>query len=169
MSASIRRATADDADAVRAVWEQVAAEGEWIAAELPLRADWSHRFRAAADVEHVAWFVVESDEDGVVTGGLYAQVESGLGQLGMAIVDGHRGQGIGRRLLDTGLEWIRSEGAHKVVLEVWPHNDRARALYRSAGFVDEGVLRRHYRRRNGALWDAVMMGLVLDTESPGRP
>ena len=167
MTASIRRATADDADAVRSVWEQVAAEGEWIGAELPLRPDWSDRFRAVADVEHVAWFVVE-DDDGTVTGGLYAQVESGLGQLGMAIVDGHRGQGIGRRLLDIGLEWIRDRSAHKVVLEVWPHNERARALYRSAGFVDEGVLRRHYRRKSGALWDAVTMGLVLDDDSPGR-
>jgi RimJ/RimL family protein N-acetyltransferase len=44
---------------------------------------------------------------------------------------------------------------------VWPHNDRAIALYEKLGFVEEGRLRRHYRRRNGELWDAVVMGLVL--------
>jgi len=28
-------------------------------------------------------------------------------------------------------------------------------------------MRRHYRRRSGELWDAVIMGLVLDETSPG--
>jgi RimJ/RimL family protein N-acetyltransferase len=35
------------------------------------------------------------------------------------------------------------------------------------GFVEEGYLRRHYRRRNGQLCDAVMMALVLDETSSG--
>jgi RimJ/RimL family protein N-acetyltransferase len=56
-----------------------------------------------------------------------------------------------------------------VALQVWPHNHAARALYRRFGFADEGLLRRHYRRRNGELWDAVVMGLVLDESSPGSP
>jgi len=29
------------------------------------------------------------------------------------------------------------------------------------GFQREGLLRRHYRRRNGELWDTVVMGLPL--------
>jgi RimJ/RimL family protein N-acetyltransferase len=165
----IRRATADDADAVHRVWEEVAAEGEWIGAEAPLRPDWKDRFRSAVEDPAIAWFVVVDDGTDEVIGGLFAQVEpSGLGHVGMAILDGHRGQGIGRRLLDAAIDWARSKDAHKVVLEVWPHNERARALYRSAGFADEGVLRRHYRRRSGALWDAVTMGLLLDNDSPGR-
>jgi RimJ/RimL family protein N-acetyltransferase len=56
-----------------------------------------------------------------------------------------------------------------MTLEVWPHNARARRLYQSAGFAEEGHLKRHYRRRNGALWDAVVMALILDNDSPGRP
>jgi diamine N-acetyltransferase len=31
--------------------------------------------------------------------------------------------------------------AHRLWLDVKPHNDRALALYRSAGFVEEGLLR----------------------------
>jgi RimJ/RimL family protein N-acetyltransferase len=46
-------------------------------------------------------------------------------------------------------------------LEVWPHNTAAIALYRRVGFVEEGRKRRHYRRRNGELWDAVLMGMEL--------
>jgi RimJ/RimL family protein N-acetyltransferase len=48
-----------------------------------------------------------------------------------------------------------------VSLQVWPHNQPARALYRKLGFEDEGVLRGHYPRRDGTLWDAVVMGLLL--------
>jgi hypothetical protein len=35
--------------------------------------------------------------------------------------------------------------------------------------VEEGYRRRQYRRKDGALWDSVVMGLVLDDESPGHP
>jgi RimJ/RimL family protein N-acetyltransferase len=72
-------------------------------------------------------------------------------------------------LLEDGLRWSKESSCHKVILEVWPHNERALDLYRSAGFVQEGHLQRHYRRKNGELWDAVVMGLAIDHDSPGRP
>jgi RimJ/RimL family protein N-acetyltransferase len=87
----------------------------------------------------------------------------------MAILEGYRGVGLGRILLTAAVDWARNRGCHKVTLEVWPHNARARRLYQSARFAEEGHLKRHYRRRNGALWDAVVMALILDNDSPGRP
>jgi hypothetical protein len=40
----------------------------------------------------------------------------------------------------------------------------------SRGFVIEGRLVRHYRRRQTReLWDSVIMSLVLDHTSPGSP
>jgi ribosomal protein S18 acetylase RimI-like enzyme len=42
-------------------------------------------------------------------------------------------------LLDAGVEWATVNHAHKVSLEVWPHNSAAMALYRRAGFDEEGV------------------------------
>ena len=149
------------------MWTLVAAEGEWIGAELPLEPGWRDRFVEVLDAPETTWFVAEAD--GVVIGGVYVQAMQGIAHLGMAIVDGHRGAGLGRALLDAAIAWAREQNCHKVGLEVWPHNLRARRLYQRAGFVDEGVLRRHYRRRNGELWDAVVMGLVLDVDSPGRP
>jgi RimJ/RimL family protein N-acetyltransferase len=50
---------------------------------------------------------------------------------------------------------------HKIALQVWPHNEAALALYRSSGFEQEGYLRQHYRRKNGELWDAVVMGRLV--------
>jgi RimJ/RimL family protein N-acetyltransferase len=71
--------------------------------------------------------------------------------------------------MEAGIAWAREHGAHKVTLTVWPHNRSAIALYAKVGFVEEGRFRRQYRRRNGELWDAIAMGLVLDQESPGAP
>ena len=87
----------------------------------------------------------------------------------MAIIESNRGAGIGRSLLDTAVDWARDHGSHKVTLEVWPHNTRARRLYENGGFAEEGYLQRHYRRKSGALWDAVVMALILDNDSPRRP
>ena len=85
----------------------------------------------------------------------------GVADIGMLVTDGWRGRGLGSALLDAAMEWASGAGAHKVALEVWPHNDAGLALYRRAGFVEEGRKRRHYRRRNGEIWDAVLMGRPL--------
>jgi len=166
MSAA-RPAVAADAAAVEAVWTAVASEGEWIGTELPLHPGWRDRFLTALTGPDAAWFVV--DRGGQVVGAVFVQAERGVGHLGMAIIEGHRGAGLGRALLDAAVEWARRGGCHKVTLEVWPHNLRARRLYTRAGFVEEGHLERHYRRKSGALWDSVVMSLILDEDSPGRP
>ncbi|HZD38988.1 MAG TPA: GNAT family N-acetyltransferase, partial [Actinomycetes bacterium] len=77
------------------------------------------------------------------------------------VAEGWRGRGVGSALLRAAIERARQAGAHKVALQVWPHNAAAIALYEKLGFQREGLLRRHYRRRNGELWDAVIMGLQL--------
>lgn len=87
----------------------------------------------------------------------------------MGVRDGYRGQGVGSALLDACLDWCRTGGAHKFTLSVWPHNRAAIALYAKYGFRVEGRLVRHWRRRNGELWDLIAMGLVLDDASPGSP
>jgi len=109
--------------------------------------------------------LVAAREDAIV-GSLSVQVRHAVATLGMMVAREHRGQGIGGRLLDASVRWAGVRGAHKINLEVWPHNAAAIALYRSRGFTVEGRLRRHYRRANGELWDAIVMGLVLDTQSP---
>lgn len=166
----LRVATAADLAAYRAVFEAVAAEGRWIGTEAPV--DWAAR---AAFLERLVGddptaVLVVAEVGGVVVGAITAEHgRSGRVELGMAIVDGHRGRGIGTALLAWVLDWARARGAHKVMLELWPHNERALGLYRKLGFEVEGRYRRHWRRRDGSLWDAVGMGLVLDTDAPGGP
>ena len=86
----------------------------------------------------------------------------GVADLGMLVAAGWRGRGVGTALLAEAIDRARKAGAHKIALQVWPHNAAAIALYERFGFEREGLLRRHYRRRSGELWDAVVMGLRLD-------
>lgn len=48
------------------------------------------------------------------------------------------GTGTGRRLLDRALEGARAAGAGRLLLGVYPHNHRAIAFYRRAGFEQVG-------------------------------
>ena len=51
-------------------------------------------------------------------------------------------RGYGRAVLRlTMVQAFADHSAHRLWLDVKPHNERALALYRSAGFVEEGLLR----------------------------
>ena len=53
-----------------------------------------------------------------------------------------KGRGHGRAALRAAIALAFEEhGAHRLWLDVKPHNERARSLYRSAGFAEEGVMR----------------------------
>jgi RimJ/RimL family protein N-acetyltransferase len=165
----VRLAGTGDIPAMVDIYAAVAAEGLWIAAEAPIdRERRALQFAATIDGEGDAFVAVA---DGEVVGHLGLH-RSGRGavDLGMLVADRWRGRGVGTALLAKAIEWARAEpDVHKLALEVWPHNGAARALYRRLGFVDEGRLRRQYRRRSGELWDAIVMGLVVDETSPGSP
>jgi RimJ/RimL family protein N-acetyltransferase len=162
---SVRRAEPGDYEQIGALFEAVAAEARWIGAELPIDHD-SRRARFLAGLSRpdaVASLVAVTVGGGRIIGDLgIEKAPHGVADLGMLVDDEWRGRGVGSGLLEAAIAWARSAGAHKVALQMWPHNERARGLYEKFGFVEEGRLVRHYRRRNGELWDAVVMGLALD-------
>ena len=82
-------------------------------------------------------------------------------EIGMAVAAPWRGRGVGTALMQACVDWARERGIHKLALQVWPHNGAAIRLYTRFGFEREGVLRAHYRRENGDLWDAIVMGRLL--------
>lgn len=139
-----------DADGYLDVFATVASEGRWIGTEAPISPERQDRIRAAATAATDRLFVNVAVDDGRVVGFAGLELNDGLGHLFMAVVDGYRGQGLGRRLLDGAVGWAQDR-AYKVDLEVWPHNTAARRLYERAGFVTEGHRRRQWRRRNGQM------------------
>ncbi|TNF37119.1 MAG: N-acetyltransferase [Deltaproteobacteria bacterium] len=71
------------------------------------------------------------------------------------------GRGVGGLLLDAALTWAReSPILTRVSLSVYSENRVATALYRSRGFVEEGVLRR-YAKWEGRYDDLIGMGISV--------
>ena len=159
---TVRPATLDDVDAVVAMLVEVAGEGRWIGTEAPVDVE-QRRRRMVEDVEREEAIVLVAEAGGQPVGELGLHLARyGVADLGMAVAAGWRGRGIGSALLAEAIGRARTAGAHKIALQVWPHNRAAIALYERSGFQREGYLTRHYRRRSGELWDAIIMGLRLD-------
>jgi putative acetyltransferase len=78
-------------------------------------------------------------------------------ELGIAIVREWQGRGVGRQLIARLLDWADNwAGVLRVELTVHADNDRAIALYRAMGFVEEGR-HRAYALKNGRYVDAFFM------------
>lgn len=160
---TVRAMREADVDVALDMFAAVAAEGLWLGTESGFDRD---RRRAAwlsglADPDQRS-LVVEDPAGATLLGqGSVHRARYGVAELGMALAAPARGQGLGGLLLDALLDAARALDAHKVELQVWPHNEAALRLYLSRGFQVEGRLRRHYRRSSGQLWDAIIMGLAL--------
>jgi RimJ/RimL family protein N-acetyltransferase len=168
--AVVRAMRASDVDAALDMFAEVAAEGLWLGTEAGFdRARRREAWLAGLDDPSLRSLVVEDAATGRLLGnGSVHLARYGVAEVGMALAEEARGQGIGGRLLDALIGIARDLGAHKVDLQVWPHNERALRLYLSRGFRPEGRLRSHYRRSSGQVWDAILMGLVLDTGAVAR-
>jgi RimJ/RimL family protein N-acetyltransferase len=159
----VRRSHRDDVDAFVDLLEAVAGEGRFIGRELPLDREDRHRdFLEHLDDPHDHLSLVATRHGALV--GSLGLAHDGMGHadLGMLLAADARGQGLGSALLAEAVAWADAHPViHKVVLQAWPHNVAALALYRKHGFLVEGHLHRHWRRRDGELWDAVVMGLPV--------
>jgi RimJ/RimL family protein N-acetyltransferase len=163
MQAFIRPMRAEDLDQALAILTDVAAEDLWLGAEVGFDADarrelWESDLGNGASTALVA---VDRETSRIVGHGRVVIEPYGVAEVGMVLAAPARGHGIGGQLLDALVVAAGALGAHKMELQVWPHNEPAIRLYLSRGFVVEGRQRRHYPRRNGQLWDSVTMGRDL--------
>ena len=91
-----------------------------------------------------------------------------VASIGMMVAPDWRRRGVGSALLHEALRWAREMRVEKVALTVYPDNEAARALYRAFGFVEEGRMTGHSRKRVGYR-DEIVMGLWLIPQPPGGP
>jgi len=96
-----------------------------------------------SQIEDNEKIVLVAEEDEAVVGYVYAGMEDTdymalrgpAGALYDIVVDpAHRGKGIGRRLLDEALEFLKDRGAPRVVLSSATKNEPAQRLFAGAGF-----------------------------------
>lgn len=146
----LRRAGVDELDAIMAIEQAAFATDAWS----------SDLMRAELANAHTYYLVAE---EGAIDGyaGLLAPLGAGQADIQtIAVVEGARGQGLGRSLMNALLSEARSRGASEVFLEVRADNPAAQHLYESLGF-EQIDLRRKYYQPDGV--DAVIMRLTLPT------
>jgi RimJ/RimL family protein N-acetyltransferase len=168
MQPSIRPATADDAEQLRALQQALDTESRFMLLEpaerdpdpAPLRrrlgeqaAGRSPSFThvAAGDAELAGYVDVDV---------LPFARARGTGYVVMGVRAAYAGHGLGGGLLAAAVETARERGMRRLELTVMTHNQRALGLYLRTGFVVEG-LRRSALSVDGAAVDEYYMGLLL--------
>lgn len=148
----VRTARPKDARALARLLDAVAAEpGSGLLlkpGEMTAR-DWKHRL--ADSLADPSSLILVAELDGVVVGNLGLRRDphpsSGHVQwVGMSVAGEWRGIGVGGALLETAAAWAAEAGAERLVLGVFPENERAVVFYERHGFTREGLRRDQYRR-----------------------
>jgi RimJ/RimL family protein N-acetyltransferase len=169
MSVSIQPISIEHTRAFREALDAVARERRYLMlVEAPQLVE-VERFVRRSVARDVAQFVAVDNDQAQVVGwcDIFPREEAGFthaGRLGMGVVAGHRGKGIGRRLLEATLIKARAAGLTRIELEVFSSNHAAIALYQKFGFTQEG-LSRQARYLDGIWDDLVSMSLLTETEA----
>lgn len=83
-----------------------------------------------------------------------------LGELGIMIGPGHRGNGYGKEAIALLTDFcFREMNLHKLKVQVYAFNTGAIRCYEANGFVQEGLLKAELYR-DGEYRDVVVMGLL---------
>lgn len=162
----IRKAVAGDRAQVLALYKLVATIPDGIA-RTPgeVTDDYVGGFmgKAAADGVELVW-----EEGGRIVGEIHAScpgiaaLAHLLTDLTIAVAPDAQGRGIGRGLFQALLDEVtlNMPHIHRVELFARVSNERARALYRSLGFVEEGRLRARVNNALGVAEDDTLMGWI---------
>ena len=93
----------------------------------------------------------------------YRQVRARHGVvLGISVAEVWRGRGLGRIMMQRVIDWAGNHPTiERITLGVIADNARARRLYASLGFVEDGCIRGFIRMADGRLRDEISMSLYL--------
>ena len=155
-----------DVPALTALRNSAPTQHALLADPRPNTADDARAWVARRTTDPAALFFVIADASGAAIG--FTQVvaideRSRHGTFGIAIDERYRGRGHGRAAIEQLFAAARADGRlDKLVLHVAADNGVARSLYRSVGFEEIGVHRRHYRGPDGWHDVAVMERFLTD-------
>ncbi len=171
----IRKAVSGDRARVLALYKLVATIPDGIArTPAEVTDDYVGGFmqRAADDGIELVW-----EEGGRILGEIHAScpgiaaLAHLLTDLTIAVAPDAQGRGVGRGLFQALLDEVthRMPRIHRVELFARVSNTRARALYRSLGFVEEGRLRGRVNNSLGVAEDDTLMGWLRPAVDPVSP
>ena len=128
---------------------------------------WSHDEHLASfgnpDIRHITYSTANEPVAFVILAGLQ-NINRSIEFARIAVAE--PGKGIGRTILEEVIDLAFGElNAHRLWLDVSPHNERALRAYRKAGFVGEGVLRECQLFANE--WESLIIMSILEQERSG--
>lgn len=170
----IRKAVAGDRAQLLALYKLVAGVPDGIArtpAEVTDEYVGGFMQRAAADGVELVW-----EEGGRIVGEIHAScpgiaaLAHLLTDLTIAVAPEAQGRGVGRALFQALLDEVAQHRPHihRVELFARVSNERARSLYRSLGFVEEGRLRGRVNNALGVAEDDTLMGWLRPAKPEGN-
>ena len=118
------------------------------------------------------WWVAHSSQQGDIVGHVDLKgdhLKTGMHrcELGIGIERAYRGQGLGRRLMQTAIDFaVNAPSIHWLDLRVFAHNENAWALYTHLGFTELGVVVDRFRIDAVSI-DDVIMTLDVDRDVRG--
>jgi ribosomal protein S18 acetylase RimI-like enzyme len=140
----IRPGTPEDAEAMVALRDEIAAEGELIAAAPGETSVIEERLTIARLLSE-GGLALTLEVEGEVAGQCMVRrgddFASDRAEIAIAVRNSARGIGLGRALMETAIDWARAVRVARLVLGVFPSNARAIGLYRALGFTEDRVER----------------------------
>lgn len=109
------------------------------------------------------WFYATDSGSGHIIGHLDLKsdgLRAGLHrcELGIGIETAFRGMGLGKKLMNTAIEFARSEESLAWIdLRVFANNTKARVLYKQLGFTEVGILKDRFRIGSESIDDILML------------
>lgn len=162
---SIRRATPEDAPALVAILEGIAAERTLSAISSPWTVDEERTYLESLTPREVVLVAVM--ESGEIVGfqplELWSRTLTSMAhvaQLGTFLLLIWRRRGVGRTLFDSSLQFARDAAYAKIMIQVRAANDPAQRFYRKLGFRACGRLKRQVRI-DGVEDDEILMEFFL--------
>jgi len=160
----IRPTSADDAAHLVALRDGVAAEGGLIAG-LPGERSAMEEELVRETLLREGGLALTLDVEAAVAGQLLVSRrqqpgQRHIGDVAIVVTNTCRGIGLGHALMEAAIDWARAVGLERLALGVFTTNERAIALYRSVGFVDEEV-RPHQALLADGPRDVLLMGMRL--------
>ncbi|MDD1503143.1 GNAT family N-acetyltransferase [Lysinibacillus sphaericus] len=165
----IRVASQEDAEALLEIQKEVLAEEtylittidefqrtvdeqrEWIQAKITNERETI--FIAQYQGKIVGWLVFQSPQ---------RKRLAHTGTFGMMVLNKYRGLGIGKRLIEKLLEWAEHNPyIEKISLGVFSTNERAIALYKKMGFVEEGRKINEIKLQDNEYIDDILMYKIV--------
>ncbi len=165
----VRNGTEHDAEGVLANFIATHGQTEFLTTypdETPITLDQERSYLAGKEAsERDAALVAEVDGTITGTAGVdgfrAADKTKHRAHFGISIDQAWWGIGIGWALTDACIECAKAMGYLQLELEVVAENERALALYRSAGFTEYGRNPKGFRTRDGRWQENVLMRLEL--------